>query len=81
MTNISIKNLSDKQREAWMMRYRYGWRMKQIALELGISPNGVSKILHRALVRTGLPRRSNIRIIRTKPRLASVQSLSDVFNY
>ena len=81
MTNISLKELSDKQRQAWIMRYRYGWRMRRIALELGISPNGVSKILRRALVRTGLPRRSNIRIIRTKPRLVSVQSLSDIFNY
>jgi DNA-directed RNA polymerase specialized sigma24 family protein len=75
---ISIKMLSDRQREAWVMRYRYGWRLKKIALKMGISQNCVSRLLVRAMLRAGLPRRRHVRIIRTKPRLATVVSLSDV---
>jgi len=34
---ISLKNLTDKQRQVWRMRYRKGWRMRRIALEMGMS--------------------------------------------
>ncbi|HZK80484.1 MAG TPA: hypothetical protein VFC46_05435 [Humisphaera sp.] len=36
---ISLKNLTDKQRKVWRMRYRKGWRMRRIALEMGMSDN------------------------------------------
>ena len=81
MTAISLKDLSHKQRDAWRMRYRYGWRMKRIALELGSNESAVSRLLLRAQRRAGLPRTPNVSIIRTKPRLAPTQSLSGVFDY
>jgi len=34
---ISLKNLTEKQRKVWRMRYRKGWRMRRIALEMGMS--------------------------------------------
>src|SRR5665213_1684458 len=34
---ISLKNLTDKQRKVWRMRYRKGWRTRRIALEMGMS--------------------------------------------
>ena len=60
------------------MRYRYGLRVKRIALKLGITTSGVSKLLLRALPRVGLPRKTYIRIIKTKPRQTRVRSLFSV---
>ena len=77
---IALKILSARQEQAWIMRYRYGWRLKRIALKMGITKGSVSKLLLRASARRGLPRCHNVRIIRTKPRLATVVSLSDVFD-
>jgi DNA-directed RNA polymerase specialized sigma24 family protein len=73
---IELKHLTDKQRRAYFMRFHYGWRMERIALAMGITQPCVSRLLQRALRRAGLPFRRNLRVIRTKPRLASVQSLS-----
>ena len=81
MRTISLKDLSDKQREAWQMRYRYGWRMHRIAIAMGTTQQSVSKLLLKAQLRAGLPRTRNVRVIRIKPRLARVQSLSSVFEY
>lgn len=81
MTPIDFKNLSDKQRDAWRMRYRYGWRMKRIAIELGTTAPAVSRLLQRAQLKAGLPRRTNVSVLRTQPRLARVQSLSPLFGY
>jgi len=80
MLNISLKDLTEKQREAWQMRYRYGWRMTRIALEMGTSKTAVSQLLRRAQGRAGLPRRKNVSVLRTKPRLARAGSLSAVFD-
>ena len=76
--NTLLDSFSRKQRQAWLMRYRYGWRMKRIALELGMSVSGVSRLLLRTHARAGLPRCRYVRIIRTKPRLTGVWSLSRV---
>jgi predicted transcriptional regulator len=81
MTNIILKNLSDKQRQAWIMRYRFRWRLKRVALELGLKPPAVSRLLYRAQLSAGLKRPIRINIIRAKPRLAPTQSLSTAFNY
>jgi DNA-directed RNA polymerase specialized sigma24 family protein len=80
MPNINLTDLSDKQRQVWLMRFRYGWRMKRIALELGIRPHAVSQLLQRAQRRAGLGRPRRVRVIRAQPRLAAVQSLSTVFD-
>jgi transcriptional regulator len=81
MRNISLKDLTEKQREIWRMRYRYGWRMKQIAIAFETTEQAVSQILRRAQRRAGLPPAKNVRIVRTKPRLVGTQSLSSIFEY
>jgi DNA-binding CsgD family transcriptional regulator len=76
---ISLKELTVKQREVWKMRYHYNWRMKRIALRMGVTVDAVSKILRRAHAKAGLPRRAYIRIIPTQPRSVHPVSLSRVF--
>ena len=73
---IELKHLACKQRLAYFMRFHSGWRMQRIALETGITQPCVLRLLQRALRRAGLPHRRNLRVIRTKPRLVGVQSLS-----
>ena len=78
MMKIDLGRLSERQRQAWIMRYLYRWRLRQIALKLGINASSVSRMLLRAQVRAGLPRQPNLRVIRTKPRLTRVRSLATV---
>jgi DNA-binding transcriptional regulator LsrR (DeoR family) len=75
---ISLKNLTDKQRKVWRMRYRKGWRMRRIALEMGMSDSGVSKMLQRAHARAGLTV-CRVSVIRGKPRNVRLYLLSEVF--
>jgi DNA-binding NarL/FixJ family response regulator len=77
---IDLKKLSPRQRDVWLMRYGYGWRMKRIALKMGISRPAVSQLIRRAQKSAGLPS-CRFSVIRAKPRRASARSLSDVFNY
>ena len=81
MPTICLKDLTEKQKEVWQMRYRYGWGTVRIAIALGTSQPAVTQILRRAHLRAGLPKIKNVRIIRTKPRLAAMQSLSSVYDY
>ncbi|HZK80491.1 MAG TPA: hypothetical protein VFC46_05470 [Humisphaera sp.] len=81
MRTISLKDLTERQREAWLMRFRYGWRIRRIGLAFGMTEQAASQLLLRAQLRAGLPRAKNVRIIRTKPRLARMQSLSSVYDY
>jgi len=80
-TKIDLKDLSEKQRRVWEMRYWYGWRVTRIALELGTSHQAVVSLVHRAERRLGLFRTGRVRIIRTKPRSIRGTSLSTVYNY
>ena len=75
---ITLKFLSDKQRRAWDMRYKRGWRMKRIAVAMGVTPCEVSRLLKRAMLRAGVPWRRNVRVLPVKPRAARVISLSDI---
>jgi DNA-directed RNA polymerase specialized sigma24 family protein len=43
LPRISLKRLTEKQRQVWLMRYRKRWRMTRIALELGMSPSNVRR--------------------------------------
>ena len=52
---VSLKNLTEKQRQVWRLRYRKRWRMKKIALAMGMSGSGVSKMLQRAQIRADCP--------------------------
>jgi endonuclease V-like protein UPF0215 family len=77
-----MNRLTDKQREVWLMRYRYGWRLKRIALRMGISPQAASALVRRAQRTAGVPESYRLSVIRTKPRRAKrCMSLSDAFNY
>lgn len=76
---ISLKGLTVKQREVWKMRYQYSWRMRRIALRMGVTVGAISNILRRAHLKAGLPRRTYIRHIPTKPRMIRAISLSTVF--
>jgi DNA-binding transcriptional regulator LsrR (DeoR family) len=79
MPKIDLKQLSDRQRQAWRMRYRYGWKFKRIAAEMGITESAARHMLRQARQCAGLP---NVRVsvIRTKPRLIRAVSLSDVWD-
>ena len=48
MLNIVFKNLTEKHRKAWVMRYQFCWRLEKIALEMGTSKQAVSKLLQKA---------------------------------
>jgi len=78
MMTISLKFFSEKQRRAWELRYRRGWRMKRIALAMGVTQGEVSRLLKRAMLRAGLPWRSHARVLPVKPRTVRVLSLADV---
>ena len=75
---ISLKSLTERQRQVWLMRYRKRWRMTRIALALGMSQSGVSRMLQRAHARAGLPV-GRVSVIRTKQRNVRVYLLSEVF--
>lgn len=79
--DLCLKDLTDKQKQAWKMRYQYGWRMRRIALEMGTTTPAVSRMLRRAQRRAGLCASTRVSVIRTKPRVASLQSLSDAFEF
>ncbi|HET6248635.1 MAG TPA: sigma factor-like helix-turn-helix DNA-binding protein [Tepidisphaeraceae bacterium] len=77
MQRICLKYLSQRQREAWIMRYRYAWRLSKIAINMGISQGGVSKMLSRAFERAGLPK-CRVSVIRTKPKRVRALYLSQI---
>ena len=66
MPSENWDRLSEKHREVWRIRYQFGWRMKRIAIELGISASGASKMLGRIHKRAGLPK-YRVSVIRRKP--------------
>lgn len=80
MVELKFDRLTEKQLAVWRMRYRYGWKLKKIAVEIGISERGVWKMIGRIHKRLGLPK-YRVSVIRCKPRPIWVYSLSDVFEY
>ena len=80
MAKLNTEDLSDKQRRVWRMRYHFGWRMKRIAGELGTVESAVSRLLRRAELRAGIPRRPRVSILRVQPRLARSCSLNGIFD-
>ena len=52
---IELKHLTFKQRQAYHMRFHHGWRMRRIAVALGITVPSVSRLLRRAVRGAGLP--------------------------
>ena len=74
--NISLTQLSDKQRDVMEMRYRYGWTFEQIARRLRISRQSAHELLQHAHLRAGLPRLARRRVRPPKPRLIRQIQLS-----
>ena len=37
MMQLPLENLTPRQREAYILRFRWGWRLPRIAAELGIT--------------------------------------------
>jgi len=73
---IELKHLTFKQRQAYHMRFHRGWRMRRIAVALGITVPSVSRLLRRAVRSAGLPCRPNLRVILIKPRPTRLMSLA-----
>ncbi len=45
MIDLKFDRLWDQQPRVWKLRYRDGWRMNRIAIELGISRSRVCKMI------------------------------------
>ena len=74
--NEMLTKLTDKQRQALMLRHVHGWPLRRIAMRLGGNPGSVFDLLRRAEKRLAirLPRRERQRLVRAA-------SLSQTFNY
>ena len=62
---MDMTKLTEKQRQAMMLRYRYGWRLARIAVRMGTTRQAVHDLLQRAHLRLGFPR-----LVCRKPWLA-----------
>jgi hypothetical protein len=49
MTQVPFKNLTPRQRRAYILRFRRGWRLRRIAAELGIAVSSAGELVKRAL--------------------------------
>jgi hypothetical protein len=44
MTQVPLENLTPRQRQAYILRFGRGWRLRRIAVELGMwRENGVAR--------------------------------------
>jgi hypothetical protein len=50
MTQVPLENLTPRQRQAYILRFRRGWRLRRIAAELGITVSSAGELVKRALV-------------------------------
>jgi predicted DNA-binding protein YlxM (UPF0122 family) len=80
MIELKFNRLSDKQFRVWRLRYRRGWKMNRIAIELEVSRSGVCKMIERIHGRLGLPKRQ-ISVMRPKLRPGWVPGRSARFRY
>lgn len=67
MTRERLDNLTPRQRRAYIMRFRWRWRLQKIAKELGITVSSASMLVKRAQLRAGLGT-GRVPVIRTQPR-------------
>ena len=74
--NEMLTKLTEKQRQALMLKHVYNWPLRRIALRLGGNPASIYGLLRRA------ERRLDVRLPRpTRQRLTRAASLSQTFNY
>ena len=76
MKQVSLGNLTPRQREAYILRFRRGWGLRRIAGELGITVSSAGELVKRAQFRAGLGK-GKTGVIRTKPRVRRRLSLAD----
>jgi len=76
MRCVPLKNLTARQREAYVLRFHRGWRLRRIAGELGITVSSAGELVKRAQFRAGLGKET-VGVIRTQPRVIRVLSLAD----
>lgn len=81
MAKLNFDEFTERQQQIWVMRFRYRWRLKQIAVELGMSHQSVAQTICRARLRAGVPRAHKISVIRTKPQLARPGSFQSIFDH
>ena len=76
MKRVPLENLTPRQRQAYILRFRRGWRLRRIAAELGITVSSAGELVKRAQFRAGLGK-EKMGVIRTKPRVRRGLSLAD----
>jgi DNA-binding MarR family transcriptional regulator len=82
MTQIKPARMTPKQQLALHLRYDCGWRLKRIAVRLGVRKSAVSRLLQRGENRSVRPSRrffdpeTNINRVRIRP-----ESLSLTYHY
>jgi hypothetical protein len=76
MKQMQLNNLTARQRQAYILRFRRGWRLRRIAVELGITVSSAGELVKRAQFRAGLGK-EKIGVIRTRPRATRQLSLAE----
>ena len=76
MKRVALKNLTSRQRQAYILRFQRGWRLRRIAEEMGITVSSAGELVKRAQFRAGLAD-ANVAVIRGRPRLVRPLSLAD----
>ena len=71
-----LKNLTPRQRQAYVLRFRRGWRLRRIAGELGISVSSAGELVKRAQFQAGLGD-AKVGVIGARPRIRRPLSLTD----
>jgi FixJ family two-component response regulator len=77
MTQRPLENLTPRQRQAYILRFRRGWRLRRIAAELGISVSSAGELVKRAQCRAGLGK-EKVGVIPARQRLTRPLSLTDL---
>ena len=77
MAYRALNNLTPRQRQAYVMRFRWGWRLAKIASELGITAGAACALVKRAQFRAGLGKQ-RVRVIRG-PRAVMTPALARSF--
>jgi len=76
MTHLTLNNLTARQRQAYILRFRRGWRLRRIAGKLGITVSSAAELVKRAQLRAGLGN-EKVLVVRAQPRVIRARSLAD----
>jgi len=76
MTHLTLNNLTARQRQAFILRFRRGWKLRRIAMKLGISVSSAAELVKRAQLRAGLGD-EKVLVVRAQPRVMRARSLAD----